>query len=544
MKKHLHAFSRKANIFAFLSLIALAFYSREGTSQQSCQALYSWFPDTSVSATTIQFSDQSTGNIIAWNWDFGDGTTSTLQNPSHTYAMPGLYWACLTITATTFNGQQCTSSMCDTVYVANSACSAWFTFMVSSSTVTFTGNATGTAPITYLWTFGDGTTSTLQNPVHTYSSPGTYNACLVIADSTGCNAMYCSNVAIQGTGCQANFSWSNTPPSTTVSFTDLSTSTGIISTWIWNFGDGTTSGAQNPTHTYNSNGLYLVCLTIIGPGCQSTYCDSVLVGLNTPCYAYFISNQPAACQFNFYDQSSGSAATWQWNFGDGTTSNLQNPSHIYSAAGSYTVCLTIADSSQSCIDTFCTTVTCALSGGCNAGFLAYPDSNTLFSGIIHFYDTTQGTALSWFWDFGDSTFSTQQNPTHQYNDSGWYYVCLTVTCPGPQPGTVVTSTTCDSVYSNKILSGIGHNFQPAVLNAYPNPVKENLTVEFILHSPSGAEIWILDLLGTKVAGGIVEKSEYGINYVTINVSEIANGVYVLVLKTNESVVKKKIQVNR
>jgi PKD repeat protein len=516
MKTNFHL-SKKICFASFLAVLLTVSVNLKSFSQQGCQAMYSWYPDTSVSATSIQFTDQSTttGTIISWNWDFGDGTTSILQNPLHTYSAPGLYWACLTIVATTFNGQ-CTSSMCDTIYVANSACSAWYTFMVSGSNVTFTGNATGTAPISYLWTFGDGTTSTMQNPVHTYSSPGTYNACLIIADAAGCNAMYCNNVTLQGTGCQANFSWSNIPPSTVVSFTDLSISTGLITNWFWNFGDGTTSNQQNPVHTYNSAGAYTVCLTILGPGCQSTFCDSVFAGININCNAYFVSTQPSACQFYFWNQSTGNIFSYFWSFGDGSTSALQNPSHTYSAAGSYNVCLTITDSAQSCMDTFCTTVSCVLSGGCNAGFIAYPDSNSQFSGLIHFFDTTQGTILSWFWDFGDSTTSTLQNPSHIYADSGWYYVCLTVTCPGPQPGTVITSTTCDSVYSNKILSGFGHISQELEIQVYPNPVKENLTVKFILHSPSDIKICVNSLIGTKVAE----------------------------VKTGESVMKKKIQVTR
>jgi hypothetical protein len=109
---------------------------------------------------------------------------------------------------------------------------------------------------------------------------------------------------------------------------------------------------------------------------------------------------------------------------------------------------------------------------------------------------------------------------------------------------MITSTTCDSVYSNKILSGFGHISQELEIQAYPNPVKENLTVKFILHSPSDIKICVNSLIGTKVAEVTTGKSDSGVSIVNVDMSGVANGVYIVEVKTGESVMKKKIQVTR
>jgi len=162
----------------------------------SCQSSFSW---NQTPLGPVFFTDQSTsssGNVNSWYWDFGDGNTSTLQNPNHTYANPGLYVACLTIGTT----QGCQSTFCDSIQVTGQGqCQAAFTYNVSGNTVNFSDASTTSSPVNYSWSFGDGSGSGLQNPSHTYNSSGTYAVCLTIFDSLGnCQSTYCDSVTLQG----------------------------------------------------------------------------------------------------------------------------------------------------------------------------------------------------------------------------------------------------------------------------------------------------------------------------------------------------------
>lgn len=142
---------------------------------------------------------------------------------------------------------------------------------------------TGTANPSYSWDFGDGSTSTEQNPVHTYNQSGQYNACLTVTDSvSGCQAVYCSFIVVDNSSdsCFASFMYypyQDTSGSNgyTVAFYDNSPS--WSNQWFWDFGDGTTSTEHYPVHTYAQHGTYNVCFTITNSFCSDTYCDTVVV---------------------------------------------------------------------------------------------------------------------------------------------------------------------------------------------------------------------------------------------------------------------------
>lgn len=277
-----------------LSLTLLS--SLMGYSQGSCSAD---FTSTSPGGNTAIFTNTSTGTTY-YSWDFGDGGTSNTVNPSHVYAVSGTYTVCLTATyndSITF----CMDSICYNVTVTDSAggssCDADFTFTTSGNSANFTNTSTGTTD--YVWNFGDGNTSSSANPSHTYASSGTYYVCLTasINDSiTNCSDSICYYVTVMdSSGCDASFF--ATSGIGYANFTNTSTGSSLFHSWT--FGDGGTSSAVNPMHTYSSTGTYLVCLTItsmdsLAP-CTGTYCDSVYisvdsssVGLNTNDLTEFI----------------------------------------------------------------------------------------------------------------------------------------------------------------------------------------------------------------------------------------------------------------
>ena len=292
---------------------------------------------------------------------------------------------------------------------------------------------------------------------------------------------------IPNTSCQADFYFvADSSNYYTFQFFDNSTSNLPVESWNWDFGDGATSGLQNPIHAYNSMGYYNVCLTITSDSgqCTSTACMSIFVsgggGLN--CEAVFSYVADSSNTVYFYDQSIpvNSITYYEWSFGDGNISNLQNPVHTYAAGGTYSVCLYIesADSGMFCSDTLCVDVFVAGSGNnCAANFDMYIDSTQ--NNTVYFNDlsTPFGLIESWYWDFGDGNTSTQQYPTHTYNASGTYNVCLTITADSG----MCTSTECAII----TLSGGGVNCN-ADFYYVPDSTGSNTVYFYDLSTPANA----------------------------------------------------------
>jgi len=180
-----------------------------------------------------------------------------------------------------------------------------------------------------------------------------------------------------------------------------------------------------------------------------------------------------------FTDSSSSATSWWWDFGDAQFSNLQSPVHTYGDTGTYTVCLTVTDSCGS--DTFCTTI--SITVPCEppvAGFNV--DS---INGTTAFFTDVSTNATTWWWDFGDAQFSSSQNPSHTFQDTGWYYVCLTIT------DSCGSDTICDSIY---VSSGVGiQEYGQQQFSIHPNPT----TGVFTVVGATG-EIQVHDLFGRLV----------------------------------------------
>ncbi len=242
-------------------------------------------PTSGCGTVTVQFTDQSTINPVAWNWNFGDGSTSAIQNPVHTYNQSGIYPVTLEV-SNGFYTETLVQPNLITVYpvpVAN------FRAL----------NQTGCVPITiqfidesegaeeWLWEFGDGNTSTLQNPSHTYNAPGTYTVTLTVTNQFGCTDTETKvNFVTTSDNPIANFNFGNVTfgTGTTVGF--VNTSQGAVS-YEWFFGDGATSTQVNPTHTYSPENAEQIVVMLIATnefGCKDTIVkDSTLAfNINIP----------------------------------------------------------------------------------------------------------------------------------------------------------------------------------------------------------------------------------------------------------------------
>jgi PKD repeat protein/C1A family cysteine protease len=212
----------------------------------------------------------------------------------------------------------------------------------------------------------------------------------------------------------------------TVNFTDKST--GVLTNWSWNFGDGKKSTAQNPSHIYKKAGTYSAVLTVNGLGGTSTKTQTINV-YKVPKANFKATPKKGVSPLtvSFTDKSSGTITEWLWDFGDQQTSTDRNPSHTYNTPGTYTVTLIAANPGGSSTKVLSNYIT--VYAPANAGFTAAPTTGAA-PALIVFSDSSAGTISKWKWDFGDGKTSLKQNPTHSYSKAGTYSVNLTVSGKG------------------------------------------------------------------------------------------------------------------
>ena len=298
----------------------------------------------------------STG-FYSVNWSYGDNTIGSGYAVNHLYNAPGSYTVCMEA-RDSLNNLICTA--CNVVVAGGNPTTCSFTYrpdFLSPGDWVF--ETATTAGYNYTWTFGNGTTIT-GNPVSVTYSPAQNidSVCLVITDAgTGAIVcVYCDMVYLnpnQGT-CQAAFAAVSL--GFNAYFVDLSATFTPSTSYQWSFGDGTGSSLRFPQHQYNFVGSYTICLTIVDGNCQDTYCQTLLIdSVIVPpigCNAYFVVTQIAPFQLAVVNLSNGVNISYNWDFGDGTNSNLAYPSHIYASTGFYQLCLTIADGSG-CTSTYC-----------------------------------------------------------------------------------------------------------------------------------------------------------------------------------------------
>jgi len=212
-------------------------------------------------------------------------------------------------------------------------------------TVTFKDTSPSTTPvISWFWTFGDGATSTVQNPTHTYITPGVYNVSLETGNDAGVNAVTYPDIVTVFQSPASNITatiLSGRIP-LPVHFTSTSTGTTIIS-YHWNFGDGKTSAVQNPLHIYKKVGMYPVTLTTYGLEGAANTSQIIVAAYPAPIAKATVNRRSgkAPLLVHFSNNSTGPISSHPWNFGDGQTSSARNTSHSYIIPGMYTATLTV-----------------------------------------------------------------------------------------------------------------------------------------------------------------------------------------------------------
>ncbi|MCF8257993.1 MAG: PKD domain-containing protein [Flavobacteriales bacterium] len=443
----------------------------------SCDAhfYYSSTPNGNVAVgtgTQFTYSGQGT-NIQSYTWVVSGGgasMTSNLQDPSFVFPAAGIYNVCVTVS----DGQGCTDTFCADVTAVggnSGGCQAYFESTSSSNPngniASFTDYSTGNAT-NWFWDFGDGITSTQQNPVHNYQG-GYYEVCLTIIDSAlnMCSDTYCDSIYFDnntGGGCQAYFA---TVDSSGYNYF-VNYSQGSNLNYAWDFGDGNTSNATHPWHQYAQDGTYYACLTVIGLNCQDYYCDSVVIGSggNGGCDAGFtyMGNDPSSPIYVFMGTPVNVPATYSWSFGDGSAGTGETITHQFpSLTGTYQVCLTMSiANTETC--TTCQTITVGqdscfgfISGQIFAGNLNQPIDQAIVylityddqtgqlaamqatvadsTGYYYFQSVSCGDYLIKAATTENSSFYSNHLPTYYGNSLFWEYaqeISVNVTMPAVQ----------------------------------------------------------------------------------------------------------------
>lgn len=515
-------------------------YCRNSTTK--CHADFS----ISINGRSITLINQSKGFNPTYQWDLGDGTTSTSKSLSHTYKWDSVYTICLKITDTVTN---CSDSICRTYTIrGTSGCKAGFIANASGLKVNFVSTSNNAA--LYYWDFGDNTYAYTGASSHLYKKAGTYKVCHTIMDSSRtCADTVCKSIFVTS-GCKAAFQGTTSFDSSGNSYlylTNRSTASSAAK-YAWLI---TGNGRTDTFYTYNVGyklkpGFYNVCLELVDGSCSSMMCDSVWVdSLNSRsgCKAlYTVSTSGLTATFT----STTNASSYGWMFGDGTNASTQNVTHTYKKAGTYTVCLVTSDSSKSCWDTLCKQVTVSSSSPrCNANFSVVKDSNNKYGVLI--INRSTGSNLSYLWNFGDGSKSNSKFPNHTYKNFGTYNVCLTVS-----DSNRCTSTFCDTVGMDSTGKLLKAGFTITVVDGvtsvddkdlngkvrvFPNPAQDILTVESGDVMISNAVL--LDMRGIPCKNAdAVRKDEHVIQ---LDIRELPVGMYIMRVDTDRGFTTKLIQ---
>ncbi len=378
-----------------------------------------------------QYTDNSTvssGNISEWIWDFGDGSTGTSASTNHTYTNPGTY----TTTLISVTNNNCRDTISHSVIVnglpvanftAANACAESLINFANTST-----SAYGTIT-SYNWNFSNGSYSTVSDPSLQFTNPGNYTVSLIATTAFGCSDTTIQSITIFPNPIAA-FATTNACTNSNIGIVNTSNiSSGSIQNNFWTFGDNTTSNAILPTHFYSTAGTYPITLVVTSDlGCRDTISGSAnahplpVVGLTPESVCLGVDVD----FLNSSTSSSGGVTTWDWSFGDGSTSNVYQPSHNYTNPGNYTVQLT-ATSNFGCTASSSSTLNIYPNP-----VAAFSVSNICLGGanqLVNQSSVDGGITFTSTWTYDDGTYDVNTNPSHTFAAAGLYNISLAVTTP-------------------------------------------------------------------------------------------------------------------
>jgi gliding motility-associated-like protein len=378
----------------------------------------------------IIFKNESSGNPDKYRWDLGNGTISTSKDPSTTYFTPGTY----TIKLTIYKGTD-SATVTKSNYVS----------VFSIPQVDFTGSPlAGCAPLpvrftdrsvagsgtisSWRWDFGDGNLSTASNPIHIYRNQGKFKVTLTVRNSEGCINNFSKDEYVSVLdSVKAKFNINFTPSCVlplTVKFSDVSVGKNIVS-WQWDFGDGNTSGAKDPSHIYTQSGTFDVRLVVTNSsGCTDTLTRVKLINAGNLKAA--IDAQDSYCanqtvRIGNVATPQGSLDSTIWRVSDGSVYRTKDLVKVFTNPGTYTITQIVWW--LGCVDSVSKTVNIIPSPG--SDFTASPNESCKPPLTVNFTNTNSGATLL-LWDFGNGQTSTDPSPSITYNSYGNFTVKMVV----------------------------------------------------------------------------------------------------------------------
>ena len=364
---------------------------------------------------TVNFTDLTNNSPSLWAWDFGDGNTSTDQHPTHTYLNPGVYTVVLVATNAV---DADTETKTDYIVVGETPVIALSMTEESLSgndgTATVSNIIGGSAPYQYEWSNSSDLVTITGLVADEY--------CVTVTEANGCMAALCIDVTQEALPAPvADFEANITTGcgTLTVSFSDLSTNS--PTNWYWEFGDGTTSDVQDPTHTYSATGTYTVSLTVTNATDSDTHTifDYIVVG-ETP--VLVLSMNPESSALNdgtaTVNISNGTAPySIEWS-NSGDTETISGLS-----ADNY--CVSVTDAAG-CFETACIDVTYEAGTLEPVADFEADVTESCGTATVNFTDLSLYAPTNWSWSFGDGGASDEQSPTYTYTLPGVYTVTLNV----------------------------------------------------------------------------------------------------------------------
>ena len=366
-----------------------------------------------MSVVFTNSSNVATGSILQNIWKFGDGDTALRKDTNHYYPAEGMYTSKLIV----ITENNCSDSISKTVNIwprvnadmtLDSVCFGNTNSFVNTSITTATS-------VSYNWDFGDGNNSIAGAPNHIYARPDTFEVVLSTTTNRGCTDFALDTLVVYPLPF-VDFSFTNSCVIDTVSFINYSTSAGGLYSSFWDFGNTLTATDSNPKIKYNKDNNYVVNLEITSAqGCKNDS-SKLLEIYPQPIAVIEVNNNCFEDTTNLLSRSTGvGMLNYSWNFGDGDTSNLNGPQHVYPAHGNYRIELKVT-SSKGCIDTISSTVE------------IYPNPFSSFqadtvclgfeSSFKNNSTISKGSIDSYTWSFDDGGIASEKDPTYLFVNPG------------------------------------------------------------------------------------------------------------------------------
>jgi PKD repeat protein len=395
------------------------------------------FSNDKTNNAKVIFSDESTGDVSTYMWDFGDGTSSSDANPVHEYKSSGTYYVTLTVKdseGSTYTSEQ--KSVVISIEIPNNAPNASFTTIVTDLSLKLTNTSSDPDgdSLTYSWISSDGFTSTEKNFEHTFANAGSYTVTLSVFDGKSTSTKSTTVTLVAPNDLNATITTVSQEQLTVfLEASAMNASSNASYSWVMGDGSSPVTG-KTVTYSYKSQGTYTVELTVTDGDNSVTKTLEVTVSKDntkpTALFAASVSNSTVTFTNKSTDPD-GDDLTYSWSFGDGKTSTEKSPTHTYDtdSSKSYDVVLTVSDGKVSAV--YQTTVNIVIAcTDCGNNTDPVADFHYKFQGLTGVLTAVatdeDGDNLSYTWDLGDGLTSTQQNPKVTYTSGGKKTVTLVV----------------------------------------------------------------------------------------------------------------------